>query len=269
MPTPTPESVHAYLKSIGIDVLLKDVRDAFNWEGETVPNIATAVFYANIEWLKHTGEHDRKPGSGIVNIFRDAAGTDFGLPPLYGVPVQGNPPEWCGFTVGACYARAGMAEQLRNAFYHTKNVETHYTYAEKMLANPKRFKAEIKDPITGQWVSTRAYHAAKNSLRQWFDWKFLQLSDIDDLPFVPGATVLYDWQRNGRDAEHIGLVRAWDGERYLDTFEGNRHGKGPNNEDWRESVVTVRYDLHDSKVRAQLYGVGIPSPLDFMKAEYR
>lgn len=225
---------------------------------------ALAAFDA--DWHAHSGEHDRSPESGIVHIFRDGCGTDFGLPPLYGVPPTGAPPDWCGFTVAAEYIRSGMDEQLRSAFYHAKNVECHYTYGAQNNVNSKRFMAEVE--VDGKWIKVRDWHVSQHALRSWVGWTELQSGDVKAMDFLPGDTLEWDWQGTGKTAEHIGMVRAWDG-RFLDTFEGNRTGKGPNGEAWKESVVTVRYDLSIASVRKQIYGRGRPSPLDFQPMKYR
>lgn len=212
-------------------------------------------------WRAHAGEHDRSAGGLLNEIFVAAGWGSRGVPK----GAEDKVPDWCGMFVAWCLLAGGANAAMNTSFLHTLNVEAFFTYGARANVNPRRLDSEVH--IAGSWMPIRVWHQSAGALRRWHAFG-PGAEDVAGLDIAPGDVLLIDWSLRRTDADHIALVRSWDG-RWLRTFEGNRRGRGPAGEDWRESVVACEYDLASPHDLALVYGIGRLSPLDFGAAVVR
>jgi hypothetical protein len=232
---------------------------------QLVDFMCAALRAAESDWESNAGEHDRSKGGALDSMFIASGWSRFGVVKDPDAKV----PDWCGMAVNWWYQKAGMNVGFNRSFLHCKNVEAFYTYGRKSNVNPSRLKTEVK--AGDDWMQILDWHRAKGKCRTW-----LTRAEVTDLvktgragdAFEPGDTVLIDW--HGRnDADHIAMVRSWDGARWLECIEGNRTGLGPDGKRRTDSVVVCRYDLQSPAVLRTIYGRGRLSLLDFNKFEVR
>lgn len=224
-------------------------------------HIALALAQAESDWHVNVGEHDRKPGSRIDQMFIASGWNRFGVPK----GAHDKIPDWCGMAVCSWLLAAGMNPGLNTSFLHTFNVEAFFTYGKQKNVNPGRLDRVVTLP-TGD-MDIAAWHKADRQPRRWTDRGGIAsaVGSASSAPsvFAPGDVLLIDWA-GANDADHIAMVRHWDPTtKILMCIEGNRTGKGPDGKTRRDAVVVCTYDLSKPAVLRQLYGVGRLSPLDF------
>lgn len=226
-----------------------------------------SVIAAERDWRAHVGEHDRRVGSRLDQMFVESGWSSFGVPKDSNAKV----PDWCGMAVWSWLRAGGVNPGFNTSFLHVFNVEAFFAYGARRNVNPARLDTEVKPTPTSSWRSLRAWHEEHGRLRRWVDRDGIRarVATQDADLFAPGDVLLIDW--SGRnDADHVALVRAWDPMgRRLSTIEGNRTGSGPNGEVWRDAVVACEYDLADLRTVRLMYGVGRLSPLDYGREEVR
>ncbi len=254
----------AYLRARGVLVTADLLALAFE-EPAAPPDTKSPLTFAELDWRAHVSEQDRQPGSGLDVIFH-AAG--WGHVPA---GVDDKVPDWCGMAVVAWFLRAGLNPAFNTSFLHCLNVEAFFTYGSRKNVNPNRLDTEVL--LGAEWTPIGAWHRRDGKPRRWLGFGAatnpLAIDDVleRDL-FAPGDVLLIDWSGRRTEADHVAMVRAWDGQ-VLSTFEGNRTGLGPGGEKWHDAVVAQSYDLADPKALALIYGVGRCSPLDFTTQQVR
>lgn len=269
--------IAAYLRTHGVNVtdglLAKAVASAELTLKNVVPVKKTPLDYAEADWRAHAGEHDRSEGGILDDIFKMSGYSRFG------VPRTGPVPDWCGMAVMRWLQLGGVDTDFDTSTLHTFNVEAFFTYGERRNVNPRRLDTEVSFDGGKTWQKIVDWHRREGKMRRWISFR-----DEPDVVrkygldlFQPVDIVNLDWKNDGK-ADHITMGRSWDGET-LGLIEGNRTGKGPNGEAWRESVVVNDYKVKGitatcEKVLtgtsvATLYGVGRLSPLDYTQALYR
>jgi hypothetical protein len=234
----------------------------------TMQDLGKAIVQAaEHDWRSDAGEHDRSKGGVLDRMFVASTWSRFGVTRDPDAKV----PDWCGMAVNWWQMRAGRNPQYAQSFLHCLNVEAFHTYGRQRNVNPKRLRTQVRAEGSDVWMDLADWHRAKGQLRMW-----TPRAAITDLVkrgaaqtlFQPGDTLLIDW--HGRnDADHIALVRAWDGSRWLECIEGNRTGIGGDGTRRRDAVVLCRYDLQNPTVLRTMYGVGRLSLLDFNDFEVR
>lgn len=227
-------------------------------------NLHLAMCQAESDWHGNVGEHDRKAGGRLDQMFIVSGYSRFGVPKGKGDKV----PEWCGMAVVSWLIAGGLNPAHNLSFLHCLNVEAFFTYGKKKNVNPRRLKTEVA--ASGEWFKILDWHNAKGQARRWSDRAAcaIGIATSDNEIFQQGDVVLLDWSGGGAgsagEADHITMVRHWDPtSKVLTLIEGNRTGKGPDGKTRKESVVVVTYDLKIAKTAALVYGAGRLSPLDF------
>jgi len=224
------------------------------------------VAAAEADWRADAGEHDRSKDGILDRMFVASTWSRFGVVKDPNAKV----PDWCGMAVNWWQMRAGRNAGFAPSFLHTKNVEAFHTYGSKANVNPRRLRTDIR-PGAGEWTGIADWHRQRGQLRLWTPraaiTDLVQRGAAKDL-FAPGDTLLIDW--HGRnDADHIAMVRSWDGSRWLECIEGNRTGQDAFGRVRRDGVVRCKYDLASPTTLRTMYGVGRLSLLDFNDFEVR
>jgi hypothetical protein len=228
-------------------------------------NIKRAVAAAEADWEANTGEHDRKPGSGLDKIFIESTWNRFGVPREKDAKI----PDWCGMAVVAWLWRAGFNALMRSSFFHTFNLAAFFTYGRVLNVNPGRLDVWVQLNGDTALTSIEEWHQKSNAPRRWVDRPAVLSRLTDSIAsgkpdadlFAPGDVVLIDWSRRD-DPDHITMVRGWDG-RTLELIEGNASGVGPDGKRRTDAVIVRRLDMHVVRNSALIFGVGRLSPLDF------
>jgi hypothetical protein len=227
-------------------------------------NLYVAMCQAETDWHCNVGEHDRKAGGRLDQMFIASGYSRFGVPKAKGDKV----PEWCGMAVVSWLLAGGLNPAHNLSFLHCLNVEAFFTYGARKNVNPRRLKTEVE--VGGEWQKIKQWQADKGQKRRWSDRAACAagIATGDKLLFQAGDVLLLDWSGGGAgaagEADHIAMVRHWDpASKVLTCIEGNRTGKGPDGKTRKESVVKKAYDLKLPRQAALVYGVGRLSPYDF------
>lgn len=126
------------------------------------------------------------------------------------VSYRGNgPPQWCGMTAGACWARAGLDASWLPSYWAS-------TYRLGIWARYRRFSTTSKaNPRPADEHDRRVY---------------VQLVRGRSLSIEPRrGDVLIVGDGEPADGDHVTVVVGWDAPRRLfDTISGNGGGVGPN-----------------------------------------
>lgn len=222
-----------------------------------------AVAAAERDWLALAGENDRTTGSIIDEMFKASGWSAVGVPKGESDKI----PDWCGMAACSWLLRAGMNKDFNTSFLHCLNVEAFFTYGARKNVNPARLDTLVAAD-DGRWIKIKDWHAQQRASRVWYGADRHKSVALQDLDLRPGDILLIDWSRRGDGADHITMVRSWDGSK-LTTFEGNRTGQGPDGKTRREAVVLCSYDLAKASDRALIHGWGRLSPLDFGAGRYK
>lgn len=223
-----------------------------------------AAFMAEVdkEFQAGTSEKDTSPTGRLAGIFRDA-GWSFGVTRT----PAGKVNDWCGFFPSACLYRAGMAKELRSAFYHCDNFVAHCTYGRERMVNPRRFKPEVL--VGSEWVKVEDWHKSQDKLRSWLGEDVLRAGPVEKMDLQTGDIVEIDWQ-GGRDREdnerddspdHFVIVESFkDG--VMVVKNGNASGTNAKGLPVGDAVCRTVYNLNDAAKRKLIFGRGRLSPLD-------
>lgn len=232
--------------------------------------LGSALAFAEADWeLGAREEIPPRRDSLLAKMFQDSNYSRYGVD--YNIITDANGREryritdWCGIAVSAWLSRVGLVRSVRRTLYHTANVRDCLSYSRSPV-NSDRTRNKVLVGGRLRWL--KDYHEEMGSRRIWQDHDRVQEWALEDLDVKPGYIVLISHSGSRIKADHITMVRSWDGT-ILETIEGNARGLSFEDKRIGDAVVINRRDLRDPDERVKIFGIGCVSAMDFVDLDYR